>query len=116
MAKPMRLVVMVSRFGHCLNDLLYRCRIGALAITIVAVMSNHVDCEAAVRAQNLDFIHIPLSRDTKAGAERRQLQIISDLRADLVVLARYMQVLSPEMCQTLSGRIINIHHSFLPSF
>ncbi|EKE44856.1 putative formyltetrahydrofolate deformylase [Oceaniovalibus guishaninsula JLT2003] len=112
----MRVVVMVSRFGHCLNDLLYRWRIGALPIEIVAVISNHTDYARTVEGHDLPFHHIPVTKATKAEAEARQLDVITDAGADLVVLARYMQVLSDALCQRMSGRLINIHHSFLPSF
>lgn len=111
-----KVVVMVSRFGHCLNDLLYRWRIGALPIDIVAVISNHLDYQKVVVNHDIPFHHIRVTKENKAQAEAAQMRIINDAGADLVVLARYMQVLSDEMCKTMSGRIINIHHSFLPSF
>jgi formyltetrahydrofolate deformylase len=111
-----KVVLMVSRFGHCLNDLLYRWRIGALPIDIVAVISNHLDYQKAVVNHDIPFHHIKVTKENKPHAEAQQLQIVEENAADLVVLARYMQVLSDEMCQKMSGRIINIHHSFLPSF
>jgi formyltetrahydrofolate deformylase len=111
-----KVVLMVSRFGHCLNDLLYRWRIGALPIDIVAVISNHMDYQKVVVNHDIPFHCIRVTRENKAVAEARQMEIIAETGAELVVLARYMQVLSDEMCRTMSGRIINIHHSFLPSF
>ncbi|MFP8884646.1 formyltetrahydrofolate deformylase [Streptomyces mangrovi] len=112
----MRVVLMVSRFGHCLNDLLFRTRIGALPIEIVAVVSNHTDFEELVSSYDIPFHHIPVTRETKPQAEARLLEIVREEGVELVVLARYMQVISDDLCKELSGRIINIHHSFLPSF
>ncbi|WP_137134180.1 formyltetrahydrofolate deformylase [Rhizobium sp. FKY42] len=112
----MKAVVMVSRFGHCLNDLLYRVRIGALPIEIVAVISNHMDYQKAVVNADIPFHHIPLTKENKPVAEARIMSVIEDTGAELVILARYMQILSDDMCRKMSGRIINIHHSFLPSF
>jgi len=112
----MKVVVMVSRFGHCLNDLLYRWRIGALPIDIVAVISNHHEYQKLVVNHDIPFHHVKVTKDNKAEAEAKQMEIIDDAGADLIVLARYMQVLSDRMCREYSGRIINIHHSFLPSF
>ena len=114
--EKMKTVVMVSRFGHCLNDLLYSARIGALPIDIVAVISNHMDYQKAVVNDDIPFHCIRVTKDNEADAEAAQMRIIEESGAELVVLARYMQVLSDEMCRTMSGRIINIHHSFLPSF
>ncbi|MGW3386418.1 formyltetrahydrofolate deformylase [Streptomyces cinereoruber] len=112
----MRVVLMVSKFGHCLNDLLFRSRIGALPVEIVAVVSNHTDFEELVGSYGIPFRHIPVTKDTKAEAEERLLDLVREEGVELVVLARYMQVLSDDLCKRLSGRIINIHHSFLPSF
>lgn len=112
----MRIVLMVSKFGHCLNDLLFRHRIGALPVEIAAVVSNHTDFEELVGSYGVPFVHIPVTKDTKAAAEARLLELVRAEDVDLVVLARYMQVLSDTLCKELSGRIINIHHSFLPSF
>ncbi|RFC63675.1 formyltetrahydrofolate deformylase [Fulvimarina endophytica] len=112
----MKVLLMVSRFGHCLNDILYRWRIGALPIDIVGVVSNHLDYQKLVVNHDLPFHHIPVTKDNKAAAEARIMEIVDGTKTDLVVLARYMQVLSDEMCRTMAGRIINIHHSFLPSF
>ncbi|NML76743.1 formyltetrahydrofolate deformylase [Rhizobium sp. S-51] len=112
----MKVVLMVSRFGHCLNDILYRWRIGALPIDIVAVVSNHLDYQKVVVNHDIPFFHVPVTKQNKPEAEARLLQIVRDSGAELVVLARYMQVLSDALCREMSGRIINIHHSFLPSF
>ncbi|MFC0199707.1 formyltetrahydrofolate deformylase [Paracoccus rhizosphaerae] len=111
-----KVLIMVSRFGHCLNDLLYRWRIGALPIDIVGVISNHHEYQKVVVNHDIPFHMIRVTADTKAQAEAQQMEIIEQTGAELVVLARYMQVLSDRMCQEMSGRIINIHHSFLPSF
>ncbi|WP_411837497.1 formyltetrahydrofolate deformylase [Paracoccus sp. ME4] len=111
-----KVLIMVSRFGHCLNDLLYRWRIGALPIDIVGVVSNHHEYQKVVVNHDIPFHMIRVTPENKAEAEARQMEIIDQTGAELVVLARYMQVLSDRMCQQMSGRIINIHHSFLPSF
>ncbi len=113
---PYRTLILVSREGHCLNDLLYRQSIGALPIEIPAVVSNHTDLERLARSYDLPFHHIPVTADTKAEAEARMLALVDALDIDLVVLARYMQILSDDACRALSGKAINIHHSFLPSF
>ncbi|QRF68848.1 formyltetrahydrofolate deformylase [Ponticoccus alexandrii] len=115
-SEKMKVVIMVSRFGHCLNDLLYRWRIGALPIDIVAVISNHMDYQKVVVNHDLPFHCIKVTKANKPEAEAEQMRIVRESGADLIVLARYMQVLSDAMCQEMSGRIINIHHSFLPSF
>jgi len=115
-AAPYRTLVMVSRHLHCLNDLLFRTSTGALQIEIPAVVSNHPDAGPLVRSYGIDFHHVPVTPDTKADAERRLLELVDGTGAHLVVLARYMQVLSDDLCRQLSGRAINIHHSFLPSF
>ncbi len=112
----MKVVVMVSRFGHCLNDLLYRVRIGALPIEIVAVISNHMDYQKVVVNNDIPFHLIRVTKENKPEAEARIMQVVEETGAELVVLARYMQILSDRMCREMSGRIINIHHSFLPSF
>ncbi|WP_028957967.1 formyltetrahydrofolate deformylase [Sulfitobacter sp. 20_GPM-1509m] len=112
----MKVVIMVSRFGHCLNDLLYRWRIGALPIDIVAVISNHTDYQKVVVNHDIPFHHIKVTPENKPDAEARIMEVVEDVDAELVILARYMQILSDDMCQKMSGRIINIHHSFLPSF
>lgn len=115
-SRKMKVVVLVSRFGHCLNDLLYRWRIGALPIDIVAVISNHMDYQKVVVNNDIPFHCIKVTKENKPEAEAQQMRVVEDSGAELVVLARYMQVLSDQMCQMMSGRIINIHHSFLPSF
>lgn len=115
-AAKMKVVIMVSRFGHCLNDLLYRWRIGALPIDIVAVISNHMDYQKVVVNHDIPFHCIKVTKANKPQAEAQILQVVEEAGADLIVLARYMQILSDAMCQKMSGRIINIHHSFLPSF
>lgn len=111
-----KVILMVSRFGHCLNDLLYRWSIGALPIDIVGVISNHLDFQSVVQGHGIPYHHIRVTRENKAQAEAEQMRIVREAGAELIVLARYMQILSDEMCQQMSGRIINIHHSFLPSF
>jgi formyltetrahydrofolate deformylase len=113
---PYRTLVMVSRFGHCLNDLLFRWRNGDLQIDIAGVVSNHRDYEHLAAAYGVPFHHVPVTPETKRAAEDRLLGLVDELDIDLVVLARYMQVLSDETCKALEGRAINIHHSFLPSF
>lgn len=115
-SERMRVVLMVSKFGHCLNDLLFRSRIGALPVDIAAVVSNHTDFAELVASYAVPFRHIPVTRDNKAEAEAELLELVRAENVELVVLARYMQVLSDDLCKELSGRIINIHHSFLPSF
>ncbi|MBP0440840.1 formyltetrahydrofolate deformylase [Tianweitania sediminis] len=115
-AERMKVLIMVSRFGHCLNDLLYRWRIGALPIDIVGVVSNHLDYQKLVVNQDIPFHHVPVTKANKAQAEARISEIVEATGTELIVLARYMQVLSQDMCARMSGRIINIHHSFLPSF
>ncbi len=114
--QPMRTVIFVSREGHCLNDLLFRWKSGLLPVDIAAIVSNHRDFYQLAASYNVPFHHIPVTAATKAQAEERQLEVIAAERADLVVLARYMQILSDPMCRQLAGRAINIHHSFLPSF
>ena len=115
-AEKMKVLLMVSRFGHCLNDLLYRWQIGALPIDIVGVVSNHLEYQKVVVNHDIPFHHIKVTKENKPEAEAKIMDVIDDTGAELVVLARYMQVLSDQMCQKMSGRIINIHHSFLPSF
>ncbi|AHG49666.1 formyltetrahydrofolate deformylase (plasmid) [Rhizobium leguminosarum bv. trifolii CB782] len=112
----MKVLLMVSRFGHCLNDLLYRWKIGALPIDIVGVVSNHFDYQKVVVNHDIPFHHIPVTKANKVQAEARIMDVAEQTGTELIVLARYMQILSDEMCQKMSGKIINIHHSFLPSF
>lgn len=111
-----RVVIMVSKFDHCLNDLLYRYRTRQLPIEIPAIISNHPDLKPLADWHKIPFYHLPIAKETKAQQEHQVWQIIEDQRADLVVLARYMQVLSEAMCSKLAGRAINIHHSLLPGF
>jgi formyltetrahydrofolate deformylase len=113
--KP-NVLVMVSKAEHCLNDLLYRYRTGQLRMNIPAIVSNHLDLAPLAEWHKIPFFHVPITAATKPQAEARLLEIVEQSRADLVVLARYMQVLSEDLSQRLSGRVINIHHSFLPSF
>ncbi|MBS9721443.1 formyltetrahydrofolate deformylase [Tianweitania sp. BSSL-BM11] len=114
--KRMKVLLMVSRFGHCLNDLLYRWKIGALPIDITGVVSNHFDYQKVVVNHDIPFHHIPVTKANKQEAEARILDVVDRTGTELIVLARYMQILSDRMCSQMSGRIINIHHSFLPSF
>jgi formyltetrahydrofolate deformylase len=114
--QPQRVVVMVSRLGHCLNDLIFRWRAGNLGGELVAVVSNHEDLRPMAEAAGLPFVHVPVTPGSKREAEARLLELVDEYRADLVVLARYMQILSDETCAALYGRAINIHHSFLPGF
>ncbi|SDX47137.1 formyltetrahydrofolate deformylase [Arthrobacter sp. cf158] len=111
-----RVLVMVSKFGHCLNDLIFRWRGGSLGGDLVVVASNHETHRAMAEAAGLPFVYIPVTPDTKAEAEQRLLDLVEEYNVDLVVLARYMQVLSDDLCRSLEGRAINIHHSFLPGF
>ena len=111
-----KVLIMVSKLDHCLRDLLYRWRIGELKIDIVGVVSNHPDLGPLVAVDGLPFHHLPISEATKPAQEEKLMQIVAATGAELVVLARYMQVLSQELCHQLEGRAINIHHSFLPGF
>ncbi|PWY95432.1 formyltetrahydrofolate deformylase [Aspergillus sclerotioniger CBS 115572] len=113
--KP-RVLIMVSKIGHCLNDLLFRASTGQLAIEIPLIVSNHPDFATLAATYNIPFLHLPVTAATKPQQEGRILELIREHNIDLVVLARYMQVLSPTLCEAMSGKIINIHHSFLPSF
>jgi formyltetrahydrofolate deformylase len=114
--KPQRVLVMVSKMGHCLNDLIFRWRAGSLHADLVAVVSNHEDLRPMAEAGGLPFIHVPVTPDSKPQAEQQLLELVDEYGADVVVLARYMQVLSDTLCLKLLGRAINIHHSFLPGF
>ena len=111
-----RVLIMVSKFEHCLNDLLFRARVGELPIDIVGVVSNHPDHRGIVEWHGIPFFHVPVSAATKPEAEANLMAIVDRLEVELVVLARYMQVLSDDLTRCLAGRAINIHHSFLPSF
>jgi formyltetrahydrofolate deformylase len=114
--QPMRTVLMVSKEGHCLNDLLFRVKSGLLPLDIRAIISNHREFYQLAASYNVPFHHIPVTAATKAQAEAKAFEVIEAEGAELVVLARYMQILSDDLCKKLSGRAINIHHSFLPSF
>ncbi|MDQ0145311.1 MULTISPECIES: formyltetrahydrofolate deformylase [Pseudarthrobacter] len=111
-----KVLIMVSKFGHCLNDLLFRARVGELPVEVVAVVSNHRDHQALVEWHGIPFHHIPVTAETKPAAEAALMELVDGLDVELVVLARYMQVLSDDLTRKLDGRAINIHHSFLPSF
>jgi formyltetrahydrofolate deformylase len=115
-AAPYRTLIMVSKHLHCLNDLLFRTSTGELQIDVPVVVSNHPDAEALVRSYGIEFRHIPVTPETKADAEAELRRLVEENGIHLVVLARYMQILSDGLCRELSGRAINIHHSFLPSF
>lgn len=113
---PPRVLILVSKFDHCLQDLLYRKRTGSLMMEVPAIVSNHVTLAPLAEQARVPFVHLPVTADTKANAEARLFEIIEDTRSEFVVLARYMQVLSNDACRRLPGRVVNIHHSFLPSF
>ncbi|KAI1755008.1 formyl transferase [Xylaria castorea] len=113
--KP-RVLIMVSKIGHCLNDILFRTKTNQLGIEIPLIVSNHPDYRALAESYGIQFHHLPVTKDTKLEQEKQILNLISENNIELVVLARYMQVLSPGLCSAMSGKIINIHHSFLPSF
>lgn len=115
-AIPRRVLILVSKQGHCLNDLLFRVRSGQLPVEVPAIVSNHTEFEPLAQWYGIPFHHIPVTPDSKPAAEAELLRLVEEYRADTVVLARYMQILSEEVCQRLAGRVINIHHSLLPSF
>lgn len=114
--RPMRTIIMVSKEGHCLSDLLFRATSQHLPIEVVSVVGNHEDLRPVAEFYGATFHHIPVTKDTKAAAESQLLELVESLDVELVVLARYMQILSPALCERLRGGVINIHHSFLPSF
>jgi formyltetrahydrofolate deformylase len=115
-AERQRVIIMVSQYAHCLNDLLFRNSVGELNLDVVAVVSNHPDLKGIADFYGVPFRHIPVTRETKAEAEAALLDIVREERVDLVILARYMQILSDVLCSELAGRAINIHHSMLPAF
>lgn len=115
-SQPMRVLLMVSKFDHCLRDLLYRHSRGEMDMVITAVVSNHLDLRAMAEREGIRFVYLPVTKDNKAEQEAALMRLVEDTRTDLVVLARYMQILSDDLCSKLSGRAINIHHSFLPGF
>jgi formyltetrahydrofolate deformylase len=111
-----KMLVMVSRHDHCLRDLLYRWDVGEIPADLRLVVSNHEDCGYLAERYGVPYAHIPVTAATKPGAESRLLDLIAEYQVEIVVLARYMQVLSDDLCRRLEGRVINIHHSFLPGF
>jgi formyltetrahydrofolate deformylase len=115
-SERIRTLLMVSRLGHCLNDLLFRWKSGSLPVDLVGVVSNHEDFRDLTRSYKLPYHHIAVTPDTKPAAEAALMSLIDETKTELIVLARYMQILSPEVCKRVEGRMINIHHSFLPSF
>ncbi|GAB5508943.1 MAG: formyltetrahydrofolate deformylase [Hyphomicrobiales bacterium] len=115
-AEKPRVILMVSKTGHCLNDLLYRWQVGQLPMELVAVVSNHETWRKRVEAEGIPFVHLPVTKDNKQEQEAALEALVERERVDLVVLARYMQILSDDLSRRLEGRVINIHHSFLPSF
>ena len=115
-SKLPRVIIMVSKHDHCLNDLLYRYRTGTLCMEIAAVVSNHDDLRSLVEWHKVPYHHIPVTPDTKLAAEQQLIEMVAETDTDVIVLARYMQVLSDQLCARLPGQIINIHHSFLPGF
>lgn len=115
-SQPTRVLIMVSKLGHCLEDLLYRLRTGELNMQVTCIVSNHLDMQPVAARHDIPYVHLPVTSESKAAQERRLLEIIDSTRTELVVLARYMQILSGELAQQLSGRTVNIHHSFLPGF
>jgi formyltetrahydrofolate deformylase len=115
-SERIRTLLMVSKLGHCLNDLLFRWKSGSLPVDIVGVASNHEDFRDLTESYKLPFHYIPVMPETKPAAEAALLSLVDESETELIVLARYMQILSPEVCKRVEGRMINIHHSFLPSF
>jgi formyltetrahydrofolate deformylase len=115
-ATPVKTIILVSKYDHCLDDLLYRKRKGEINMEVTAVVSNHQDLRPMVEREGIRFIHLPVTRETKAQQEQRLLEIIAETHSELVILARYMQILSDELTKKLTGHCINIHHSFLPGF
>ena len=113
---PVRTVIMVSKFDHCLDDLLYRMHKGELNMEITAIVSNHLDLRSMAEREGIRFVYLPITKENKTDQEKALLNIVEETKSDLVVLARYMQILSDSLCKALDGRAINIHHSFLPGF
>ncbi len=111
-----RVLILVSKAEHCLNDLLYRHRTGALPMDITAIVSNHQELAHLAEWHTIPYHYLPVTPETKSAQEQQVLNLVEQTRTELVILARYMQILSPELCQALAGRAINIHHSFLPGF
>jgi formyltetrahydrofolate deformylase len=115
-AQKPRVLIMVSKIGHCLNDLLFRQKTTQLNITVPVIVSNHPEFQTLAQSYDIEFHHLPVTKDTKVEQEKQILDLVKQHKIDLIVLARYMQVLTPGLCSAMSGKIINIHHSFLPSF
>lgn len=115
-AVPTKALIMVSKFDHCLDDLLFRLRKGELNMQVTAIISNHLDLRPMVEREGIRFIYLPINKQNKKEQEQALLDVISETQTEFVILARYMQILSDETCQKLKGRAINIHHSFLPGF
>ena len=115
-ARPTRAIIMVSQQDHCLREVLYQWDTGAIPIDVVAVVSNHEDCRPLAQSYGLEYVHIPVTEATKRESEAQLMELVTSTSADLLVLARYMQVLSDDVCHAMPNRIINIHHSFLPGF
>lgn len=115
-ATPVKTIILVSKYDHCLDDLLYRKRKGEINMEVTSVVSNHQDLRPMVEREGIRFIHLPVTRETKAQQEQRLLEIIAETHSELIILARYMQILSDELTKKLTGHCINIHHSFLPGF
>ncbi|MFC3609450.1 formyltetrahydrofolate deformylase [Stutzerimonas tarimensis] len=115
-SRPTKVVLMVSKYDHCFADLLYRYHKGEMHMKITAVVSNHLDLRAMAEREGIRFIYLPVTKDTKAQQEAELMRIVEETGTELVVLARYMQILSDDLCKKLAGRAINIHHSFLPGF
>ena len=116
MSKKQKVLIMVSKFGHCLNNILYQWKTGSLNCDIPLIISNHSAMKEVVKPYNINFYTLPVNKKNKSIQEEKLFNLIEKNKIDLVVLARYMQILSPNVCKTLEGKIINIHHSFLPSF
>ncbi len=116
MSKKQKVLVMVSKFGHCLNNILYQCKTGYLNCDIPIIVSNHLDMKEIVKPYDIKYHLLRVNKSNKLKQEKKLYELILKNKIDLVVLARYMQVLSPDLCKILEGKIINIHHSFLPSF
>ncbi len=114
--KPMRVLLMVSKFDHCLSDLMYRHGKGEMDMEITAIVSNHLDLRPMAEREGIRFVYLPVTPETKPQQEAALMDIVEETQTELVVLARYMQILSDDLCRKLAGRAINIHHSFLPGF
>ena len=114
--KKLRAMIMVSQGGHCLNDLLYRTSTSRLPMDVTSIVSNHVNWQRRAEHEGIPFHHLPITPETKLDQEAKLLAMVEEQQVDLIILARYMQVLDEELCRNFAGKIINIHHSFLPSF